>query len=340
MTDVNWGILGTGRAARGFARGLASAPGSRLVAVGSRSQERATAFARRFRGRAAQAPKAHSCYAALTGDNAVDVVYVATPHSRHCGDTLLCLEAGRAVLCEKPLALNGTEAEAMIRRARERNLFLMEAMWSHFLPAYVKLGRLLEESALGLPRLVRAECCWRSPRDPKHRLFDPDLGGGALLDLGVYGVSLAAMVFGGPPETVSGKAWIGETGVDEHGAAVLGWPDGGVAVVACSIRAQAENDALVAGSAGTVGLEGPFWRSAGLVLEREGETGRRMAARYKAPGYQHVASEVTRCLREGLRESPRYPAGRSLEVVRTMDRIRHSWGLTYPEERRIGGSRP
>lgn len=327
MADIDWGILGTGRAAKSFAKGLARLRGARLVAVGSRDGERAASFGARF-----GADRTYGSYEDLVADPGVDVVYVATPHARHCTDTLLALEAGKPVLCEKPLAINAVQAEAMVRAAGRCGLFLMEAMWSRFLPSFVELGRLIGEGDLGTPRLVRAECCWRNARNPLHRLFDPTAGGGALLDLGVYGVHLALMVFGEAPETVSGRARIGDTGVDEHGAAVLGWRQGGLAVVITSLRAQGTNDALIAGSSATVRLEEPFWRSSGLIVEREGEARRRMGVRFRAPGYQYEAEEVSRCLRESLPESPSLPLARSLEAVRVMDRIRECWGLQYPVE--------
>ncbi len=203
MRKIAWGILGTGRIAGNFAADLALLPDAELVAVGSRSEATAQSFAGRF-----GAPHAHGSYEALAADPAVEVIYIATPHPLHAENMKLCLRAGKAVLCEKPFTLNAREAEEVIALAREQKLFLMEAMWTRFLPAVVRARELIEQGAIGEVRLLLADFGFRAAFDPHHRLFDPQLGGGALLDLGVYCVSLASMLFGPPdPHGEPGPPW-------------------------------------------------------------------------------------------------------------------------------------
>ncbi len=248
MTDaVRWGIAATGGIAESFAEGLAQVPDAELVAVASRSQERADAF-----GDSHDVRNRHGSYEALADDPEVDVVYVATPQSRHAEDTLLFLAAGKAVLCEKPFALDEAQAATMIDAARQHDLLLMEAMWSRFLPAYRRLREVLAEGRIGEPRLVEADFGFRLPDDVgDHRLIDPTLGGGALLDLGVYPVQLCALVLG-PPDRVAAVGHLGPTGVDEQVAAVLGHPGGAVGVAKAAIRTGMTCTARIAGTEGAI----------------------------------------------------------------------------------------
>ena len=255
MEKIRWGILATGRIAHKFALGLSVLPDAELIAVGSRAQETADAFADRW-----EVPHRHATYAGLAADPDVAVVYVATPHAFHKQNSLLCLEAGKAVLCEKPMAINAREVEQIVACARGRGLFLMEAMWTRFLPAICKVRELLAEGVLGQVRMVRADFCFRSPWNPEGRLLNPALGGGALLDVGVYTVALAFMVFGGPPAEVTGMTHIGETGVDEQSAMILGYDGGRLAVLACAVRAQAPMEAHIIGTAGWIRIHHHLYR--------------------------------------------------------------------------------
>jgi len=191
MNDkIRWGIIATGAIARDFAEGLAILPDADLVAVGSRAQETADRFGEEY-----GVPRRYGSYEAVARDPEVDVAYIATPHTLHRDNTLLCLSAGKAVLCEKPFAINAAQAEEMVSLARRKKLFLMEAMWNRFHPVVLKMGSLLAEGAIGKPRLMVADFGLGTTFDPKGRLFDIELGGGALLDLGVYPVALASLVF-------------------------------------------------------------------------------------------------------------------------------------------------
>lgn len=323
---IRWGILGTGVIAHKFAFGLKFVPGTELVAVGSRTLEAAHAFADRFNAR-----RYHSSYEALVHDPEVDIIYVSTPHSLHKENSLLSLNAGKAVLCEKPFTINAAEAEEVINLARQKRLFLMEAMWSRFIPAVVKMRQMIAAGTLGDLRMLVAELGFRADFDPQHRLFNPALGGGALLDVGIYPISLASMLFG-PPTRVTGMAHLGETGVDEQSAFLLGYEQGRIAILYCAVSTDTPSEALVIGTEGRVKLHAPIYCPAKLTLSRPGRPDEIIDAPYEATGYQYEAIEVVKCLQAGKLESEVMPLDETLAIMRTMDQIRAQWGLTYPME--------
>jgi predicted dehydrogenase len=327
MSDtIRWGILATGAVSRDFAEGLASAPGAQLVAVGSRAQETADRFGDDF-----HVPRRYSSYEALAQDPGVDVVYIGTPHTLHRDNTLLCLGAGKAVICEKAFAINARQAEEMVALARQKGLFLMEAMWNRFHPVVLEMGRLLEEGAIGEPRLLVADFGLGAPFDPRSRLYDMALGGGALLDLGVYPVALASLVFGAP-RRISTEAHLGVTGVDERAGIVFGYEDGRLAVLHTSLKEETPSEAMLFGSGGSLKLHGPIYRPSAVTLSRPGREDERSQPTVEGNAYNYEAMEVMRCLREGETESPAMTLDESLSIMRTMDEIRAAWGLTYPED--------
>ncbi len=327
MDRIGWGILGTGRIAHKFALGLSFLDDAQLVAVGSRAQETADRFGEEW-----SIPHRHASYEELAGDPDVDVVYVATPHPFHKDNAILCLSAGKAVLCEKPLTINARQAEELIGCARANGVFLMEAMWTRFLPAICRLRELLASGVIGEIRMVKADFCLHTDWNPEGRLLNPELGGGALLDVGIYPVSFASMVFGGPPAEVTGMAHLGQTGVDELDAIVLGYPGGRLAALTCGIRASMPHEAYVIGTEGWVHVHRPFWKTKALTLGVADQEKDFMELPYEGNGYECEAAEVMRCLRGRKLESGIMPLDESLSVVRTLDRIRAQWGLTYPME--------
>jgi predicted dehydrogenase len=250
---IRWGIWGTGKAVHAFAEDLRLLPNATLRSVGSRQLDRARAFASAF-----GAKRAHETVEGLARDAEVDVVYVATPHVRHRDDCLACLDGGRAVLCEKPFALNAGEARAVIERARESQRFCMEAMWMRFHPLVLKVQSLVQSGALGSIRLLTADFGYPTPFDPENRLFNQRLGGGALLDRGVYPLSLAYFLLGRPVEVV-GRAVLGATGVDEQEAMLLTYPGGALAVMTVSLHSRLRNEAVIIGSRGQIRIHEPFY---------------------------------------------------------------------------------
>jgi len=328
MSTTRWGILGAGRIAGVFAQGLANLPDAELLAVGSRSQGNADAFGARY-----GVPRRYPSYDELAADPDVDAIYIATPHVLHAPNSLLCLRAGKAVLCEKPFTINAREAETVIAEARERGVFLMEAMWTRCLPHMETLRGLLADGAIGEPRLLNASFGFRTGFDRHSRLFDPALGGGALLDVGVYTISLASMIFG-TPRDVGGAATLGETGVDEQAAAVLSYEDGQLAALNFAIRTATPHEAVLCGSEGTIRIEPPWWAPSSVRLSRPGAEDQVFAPAAIGNGYAHEALEVQRCLREGRTESQIMPLDETVSIMRTMDRLRELWGVCYPGEER------
>jgi predicted dehydrogenase len=322
---IRWGIAGPGGIATRFAEGMRDVAGGAVVAVASRASERAEAFARRF-----DIPRAFGSYEALADDPDVDAVYVATPHSRHAADTVLFLSAGKHVLCEKPFALNASQAKDMVRVAEHQQRFVMEAMWSRFLPAYRALSDMLGEGRLGDPLLVEASFGWRSEIDPTGRHFDLAQGGGALLDLGVYTVNLSQFVLG-PVQSVVARGHVGITGVDEHVAAVLQHADDRLGVVQTALRTPLACTARIACTAGVIDVPAFMHCPDHLVLRTPaGEE--RIDASWDGEGLRFQVDEVHRCLEAGLLESPTMPWRDTIGIAEVLDSIRAQVGVRYPGE--------
>jgi predicted dehydrogenase len=331
MTEqrVRWGILATGGIAAAFTANLVDLPDAEVVAVASRSQASADAFAERF-----GIPRAYGDWAALAGDPDIDVVYVATPHSAHRAAAGLCLEAGRNVLCEKSFTLNAREAEELVALARGRGSFLMEAMWMYCNPLVRRLKALVDDGAIGEVRHVQADFGLAGPFPPSHRLRDPEQGGGALLDLGVYPVSFAHLLLGEPSD-VAARAMLSAERVDLQTGALLSWDSGALASVHCSIVGGTATSASVTGSLGRIDVPYGFFFPDHFVLHRDGrdpEEFRVDPADGPRNSLKHEAAEVMRALRAGETESPLVPLDGSLAVMRTLDAIRDRIGVRYPGE--------
>lgn len=325
---VRWGILGTGRMADTLAREIAGMPAERaqLVAVGSRSAATAEAFARRH-----GIPHRWTGHLELARDRDVDAVYVATPHGLHFEHALACLEAGKAVLCEKPFTLNAAQAARLVGVARENGLFLMEAMWTRFLPAIIAVRELVAAGTLGRVALVIGGGAFIPAYDPAHYLFDPKLGGGALLDAGVYLVSLASMILGTPARVLS-SGRIGQHGVDEQVVVLLDQPGGAQAALYVSLRARRSPDLEIMGERARVRIDAPVFRPQGLTLSRPGEPDARAEYPIEGTGYGPMIEAAITAIRGGRIESEVMPLEETLSIMRTMDQVRAAIGLRYPGE--------
>ena len=322
---MRWGIAGPGSIAVGFANGLQLLDDAELVAVGSRSKERAQDFALRY-----DIPNVHGSYDDLAADPSVEAVYVATPQSSHEQDTIRFLEAGKHVLCEKPFALNEAQGRRMVDAAHRSGTFLMEAMWSRFLPAYRELRVLLDEEAIGEALFVEADFGMRRPFDPTDRLYDPARGGGGLLDLGVYPVQLASLVLG-TPTSVAAIGRIGDSGVDEQVAAVLAHSGGRLAVVKTSLIANLSLTARIAGTDGVIEIPA-FMHCPGSITVSQGRDRRVIDTSWEGDGLRFQVVEVHRCVAAGELESPTMSHAESLSILRTLDTIRNQIGLRFPGE--------
>ena len=322
-TGIGWGIVGTGWIAEKMAEALAVVPGASLVAVGSRTGERAAAFARRY-----GVPHPYGSYEELAADPGVDVVYVATPHPMHCANTLMALGRGKAVLCEKPFGMNEKEVRRMIASARERDLFLMEAFWTRFLPSVEKVLDLIASGVLGDVRHIQSDFGVFRPFDPEHRAFNRDLGGGALLDIGIYPVFLTLLLWGEPDE-IAAVPRIGPTGVDESIALTFGYADGRIATLFSSFTVNSTVETHVCGTKGRIRMHRWWHCPVPMDLSLGDGAPERIEFNYVGNGYNYEAAEVVRCMREGKRQSAILPLDFSLRLIRLLDRIRRQIGLFY-----------
>lgn len=311
---IRWGILGTGRIAGTFTEDLLLL-GHKVAAVGSRAPRTAEAFARRY-----GIDAAHGSYAELAADDRIDVVYVATPHSAHVTAARLCLEAGRPVLVEKPFATSAADARALAGLARERGLFAMEAMWTRFNPLVVRLRELVAEGAIGAVQSVFSDFSFAAEFDPAHRLWSPDLAGGALLDLGVYPVSFASMLLG-VPGTVHASGAIAPTGVDANTGILLGYASGAVALLHCGLLADSPQVTTVVGTDGRIELPAPSFRPSAMTLHRKGAEPETFGVELPGHGYTYQAEEVARCLAAGRTESPGMPLDETIAIAGILDMV-------------------
>ncbi|EXG79483.1 Gfo/Idh/MocA family protein [Cryptosporangium arvum] len=319
MSTLRWGILGTGNIARTFTSDLLTLPDHEVVAVGSRAAETAESFAAEF-----GIARAHGSYQALADDAGVDVVYVATPHAGHAAAALTCIAAGRHVLVEKPFTLDAAEATTVVTAARDAGVFCMEAMWTRFNPAIALLRELVDDGAIGEIVAVQADFGFAAAYDPKGRLWAPELGGGALLDLGVYPVSLASMLLG-EPTTVLATAGKAATGVDANTGILLGYESGALAVLHCSLRGDTPARAEIIGTRGRIELAPLFFRATELTLHHRDAEPRHETFTLPGNGYTFQAEEVARRIRAGHTESDLMTLDETLSIARTLDRVRASF---------------
>lgn len=315
MEPLRWGVIGSGRIAATFTTDLDLTDSGRVVAVGSRHRDSADRFADRF-----GIPHRHGSYEGLVTDPDVDVVYVATPHPMHHANARLALDAGKPALVEKAFTMNATEARDLVATARAGGLFLMEAMWTRFLPHIAEVRRVVAGGTLGEIVTVMADHGQWFPADPGSRLFAPALGGGALLDLGVYPVSFASMILGRPDRIVT-MVDPAFTGVDGQTSMLFGYPSGAQAVLTCTSSAKSPTRAAIVGTDGRIEIDGDFYAPSSFTLvPREGKASR-FAEAHRGRGLRHQADEVARCLRDGLLESPIMPLDESIAIMETMDTV-------------------
>jgi predicted dehydrogenase len=330
MESIRWGILGCGRIARKFASDLTLVDGAELSAVAARRIEDAQVFAKEFPAR-----HVHGSYKDLVNNPEVDVIYVASPHALHHEHTLLCLNHQKAVLCEKAFALNLRQAKEMVEVSRNRKVFLMEALWSKFLPQYNKLQELIAAGELGEIKSILVNFGFIPQPPVPARLFDPALGGGSLLDIGIYNVFLVLSILG-RPDTIEASMTPGREGVDEQCASLFKYKNGAMAQLFSSLSSNLGTDADISGTKSRLRLTARFYApSATIELYSGREDSREIIPVHQegGSGYQYEARHVGECLRKGLTESPVMSHNDSLLIMETMDRIRSAAGIHYPADR-------
>ena len=327
MKKIKWGIISTGHISKKFANALAILPEAELAAVASRNKDTAREFAERF-----NVPKAYGSYEDLADDPEIDVIYIGTPHTFHLENSVMCMRKGKAVLCEKAFTINAAEAKEMVRVAREEDVFLMEAMIPRHIPLVKKVLDWIREGRIGEVRIVKASRCARREFPPGARQLNPELGGGSLLDVGVYVISFASMIFQKPPVEVVGLGHIGELGSDEQGIAVLKYNNGELADLSFALQTEAVNEAYILGTEGFIKVHDVFavpTKASLFVDKREVEV---IEEPIIGNALNYEAEEVMRCLKLGLKESPHMPLDESVQIMEIMDKIRKPWGLVYSND--------
>jgi dihydrodiol dehydrogenase / D-xylose 1-dehydrogenase (NADP) len=322
---TGWGFIGAGSIANRLIRDLERLPDSRLAAVASRSFDKAKAFAQ-LHGAAA-----YESYEQVILDQNVDVIYIATPHTLHMENTLLALELGKPVLCEKPMAPNAEQVRRMVSKAREKGIYLMEAMWTRFFPAIRQVREWIQNGEIGKVHMVTADFGFPSRVDPASRLYDPALAGGSLLDVGVYTVSFASMVYGKKPERIASLANMASTGVDALMSCTLGYEGGGMASLYSAINTRTVQEARILGEDGYISIP-DFWHPKRAHLYKDGKLAEEFYQEHEGEGFQFEIDAVQRDIREGRPESSIMPLDESIQIAETMDALRAQWGLTYPFE--------
>ncbi|MCR2825267.1 Gfo/Idh/MocA family protein [Microbacterium sp. zg.Y909] len=326
MTGLRWGILATGGIAHAFTSDLRTA-GLDVAAVGSRSAASAQRFADEF-----GIARAHGSYADLAADPDVDIVYIATPHPAHAENAIAMLDAGKHVLVEKPFTLTAAEAAAVRDAARRNGLLAMEAMWTRYLPHMVRIRTLIAEGAVGEVRTVFADHTQKITADPSHRLNALELGGGALLDLGIYPVSFVWDVLGAPT-SVRAVARLAETGADAEVATVMTHAGGAVSSTVSSSRAAGPNTAHVVGTAGRIDIDRTWYAPTTFRLTApDGTVREEFVSDIDGRGMQYQALAAERLIAEGRTDSDELPLDESVAIMGTLDDIRAQIGVRYPQE--------
>lgn len=328
MTDdaIRWGILATGGIAHSFADDL-TLNGFTVQAVGSRSEESASAFAAQF-----GIPTAHGSYEALVADPDVDIVYISTPHPFHAANAALALNAGKHVLIEKPITLNAREAREIVELAASKNLLVLEAMWTRFLPHMVRIREILGSGVLGDIHTLIADHTQDLPDDPSHRINDLALGGGALLDLGIYPISFASDLFG-EPDTVLSSATFKETGADAQVATIFRYSGGQIASTVSASDTKGPNTASILGTAGRIDIDSVWYTPTTFrVLNADNEVTEAFEADVRGRGMHYQAAEAEQLIRAGLTSSAILSTDESVAIMDTLDTIRGQIGLRYPGE--------
>ncbi|NJK98253.1 MAG: Gfo/Idh/MocA family oxidoreductase [Bacteroidales bacterium] len=322
---IKWGILGTGNIAHKFAEGLRNVNYAEIFAVGSRNLNTALEFGSHY-----NISRAYGSYEGLSKDQDVDVIYIATPHNLHFSNTMMCLNNGKHVLCEKPFAVNGFEVRQMIQKAREKNLFLMEAMWSRFIPHIIKAKELINAGTIGEIKLLKADFGINFPFDETHRVYNRELIGGSLMDVGIYPVFLSLLLFG-KPKLIKAIAGLGPTSVDHNCSISFQYDKDLITVLYSSIVARTPVTAEIFGTKGKITFD--EWWFTPVPIHHTDEHGEscQIKLNYTGNGYNYEADEVVKCILSGKNQSELMTWSDSLLLIDTLDEIRSQCNIIYPD---------
>jgi len=321
-----WGIIGCGKIAHQFAKSLSILPNIKLLGVASRSEERAKDFAIQH-----QADHWYGSYKDLVRMPELDAVYIATTHNFHFENSMLALEHGKGVLCEKPLTVNSSEAEKLIQYSKSSNIFLMEAFWTRFIPSTVKLINLIKNGVIGEVKMIKADFGYNFPYDPESRVYNPGLAGGALLDVGIYPINLAQYIYNSDPVDIQSQAILSPTGVDEQSCYVFRYPGGRMAMLYAALNVETKHDAWIYGTEGIIHMP-RFYCASRLYISKNTGENQVLDVPFESTGYSYEAEEVMRCMKSGKLESDIMPLQESFRILQLMDELRNSWGLRYPAD--------
>lgn len=325
MRTYNIGIIGAGHIAEKMGRTLLALDRVRSYAVASRSYDRARDFAARWQFR-----KAYGSYEELVADPAVDIVYIATPHSLHYRHARMCLEAGKAVVCEKAFTVNAHEARSLMELSRQRGVFITEAIWTRYMPLMSTLKELVWSGVIGKPRTLSANLCY--PISHKERIMRPDLGGGALLDIGVYTLNFASMVFGNDISSIDTSCQKTATGMDAQHTITLWYGDGRMATLYSSIYAKSDRMGVIAGDDGHIIVENINNPSSLRIVDRDYNVVRTLDAPPQVTGFEYEVGAAVDALDHGDIESHFMPHSETLRMMGLMDELRRRWDVRFPSD--------
>lgn len=321
-----WGIIGCGNIAHQFAKSLAIMPDVKLLGVASQSEERARKFATQY-----QADHWFGSYSDLVKLPELDAVYIATTHNFHFENSRLCIDHGKGVLCEKPLTVNAREAEMLIQHAISNQVFLMEAFWTRYLPSTRKLIELLDRKVIGEVKMVKADFGYNFPFDAESRVYNPILAGGALLDVGIYPINLAQLIYKENPLEMISSSILSSTGIDEQSAYIFKYKGSRMALLYSAVNVETHHDAWIYGTKGMIHMP-KFYAATKLHISKHSGENETLDLPYLATGYSYEAREVMECMDSGKLESDIMSHGESLKIMKIMDQLRQSWGMRYPAD--------
>lgn len=324
MNTFKIGIIGAGWIADKMAMTLSKMEGVEAYAIASRSLEKAKEFAKTW-----NITKAYGSYEELVEDTDIDLVYIATPHSHHCQHAIMCIEKGKPVLCEKAFTANAKQATQVLELAKKKNVFIAEAIWTRYMPLYLKLTELIKNGVIGTPYLLTANLGYQMVG--KERLMKPELAGGALLDVGIYPLNLAAMVFGDKIKSTTTVCTKLDTGVDAQSSITQLFENGAMATLNCSMLAHTDRMGVVSGDKGCIIIDN-INNPQKLTIESHEF---KIVAEYTAPenqisGYEYQVTAAMEAIKRGEIETPYMPHSETLRIMKMMDALRSEWGVKYP----------